>query len=471
MPKKFIVPQPFEGDVLVGGRGTGSAKIYLGRVAESGSNRNVHLDISREFVVLILGKRGSGKSYTLGSIVEGLASAPAMSAIATHPAGQRRPAVLLLDPLMNFWTTAVPAAATGPRKVREAFGALQEWDLQQVAVNCALWLPAGFRQPTDFPGIQEFRVRAHDLDAGDWADLCNVNLIKEPQGILLGECWYSVVQEGYEGPHGRVAANAVYSVADLVMYLDALLEMGGHDHDRGTLRALRRTLQGYARLPLFSGNGTPLTQLLVPGAVSVLMLPPRVNHDLRRVITRMLIRRILRERESACHVQQRLTMTELPDPEKRSLEHHLSTLVPKTILAIDEAQELLGDEGGEARSALEDYCLQGRNYGLSLIVATQRPTTAAISAKVRSQVDTYFIHRLLTDDDICLVQKNLLSAMPEEVRDGNRVLPFAEAIRSLDDGQCLVTSSNVRIGSERGSGRGFFANVRPRVCVHGGEVE
>ena len=34
--------------------------------------------------------------------------------------------------------------------------------------------------------------------------------------------------------------------------------------------------------------------------------------------------------------------------------------------------------------------------GLSLIMATQRPTASAVSSKVRSQVDLYFIHRLLT---------------------------------------------------------------------------
>jgi hypothetical protein len=201
------------------------------------------------------------------------------------------------------------------------------------------------------------------------------------------------------------------------------------------------------------------------------MLSPRVNHDLRRVITRMLIRRILRERENACHIQQRLSMETLSAQAEADLEHHLASLVPKTILAIDEAQELLGEEGGEARSALEEFCLQGRNYGLSLILATQRPTTAAISAKVRSQADTYFIHRLLTEDDIGIVQKNLLSVMPAEIRDGDRPLPFSELIRSLQEGQCLVTSSNIRAGNQQGAGRSFLMNVRPRVCVHGGEVE
>src|SRR5262249_16094737 len=132
--------------------------------------------------------------------------------------------------------------------------------------------------------------------------------------------------------------------------------------------------------------------------------------------------------------------------------------------------ELLGDEGGEAREALEEFCLQGRNFGLSLILATQRPTTSAISAKVRSQAETRIIHRLLTDDDIELVRKDMLSAMPHEVRDGARVLNFSELIRTLDDGQCVVSSSNIKNGGSA-LGRTFLLNVRPRVCVHGGEAD
>jgi DNA helicase HerA-like ATPase len=200
------------------------------------------------------------------------------------------------------------------------------------------------------------------------------------------------------------------------------------------------------------------------------MLPPRVDHDLRRVITRRLIRRILREREIARHIQQRLNMQTLPANERAELEAAMSGMVPKTILAIDEAQELLGDDGGEARSALEEFCLQGRNFGLSLILATQRPTTSAISAKVRSQAETRIIHRLLTDDDIELVRRDMLSAMPQEIRDGDRPLAFTDLIRSLDDGQCVVTSSYIKNGNS-GLGRTFILNVRPRVCVHGGEAE
>ena len=161
-------------------------------------------------------------------------------------------------------------------------------------------------------------------------------------------------------------------------------------------------------------------------------------------------------------------MQKLENSERDALEERLCKLVPKTILAIDEAQELLGDEGGEAKEALEDFCLLGRNFGLSLILATQRPTAAAISAKVRAQVDTYFIHRLLTQEDIDQTERNLISQMPEEIRLGNHLLQYGRLLRSLDTGQCLITSD--QIGSRNGLSRALIADIRPRTRVHGGEV-
>jgi DNA helicase HerA-like ATPase len=198
------------------------------------------------------------------------------------------------------------------------------------------------------------------------------------------------------------------------------------------------------------------------------MLPQRIGHDLRRVITRVLIRRLLKEREAASQIRQRLDIEKLAPDNKARLEQKLSQLVPKSILAIDEAQELLGDEGGEAKEAIEDFCLLGRNYGLSLILATQRPSAAAISPKVRAQVDTYFIHRLLTQDDIDITYKNLISSMPDDLRLGDHQLDYSRLLRSLDTGQCVITSDRI---SCRGTGqRSFIADIRPRTRVHGGEV-
>ncbi|HID08987.1 TPA: DUF87 domain-containing protein, partial [Candidatus Micrarchaeota archaeon] len=73
-----------------GARGTG----FLGRVVLSkGDNpvlgRRVLIDLSTSHVILVLGKRGYGKSYTLGVLVEELASLP--------NSVRSRTAVILID--------------------------------------------------------------------------------------------------------------------------------------------------------------------------------------------------------------------------------------------------------------------------------------------------------------------------------------------------------------------------------------
>ncbi len=454
--RQFIVDPPIQGEVTVGTEGTGS-RLYLGRIAETGPMRQVYFSSSKEFVVLLNGKRGSGKSHTLGVILEGLATREANSTIASH---STRRAVLLLDPMGNFWTTAHLARQDGGPRAREQFAALEGWRCQPEPLNVSVWLPAGHKTNNHPAEVREFRIRISDLDAADLADLLGTNLVRDPQGAALSEA-YEAVQE--------LRGDGTYRLSDLVNHLDTL-KGGGSDHADGTLRALIRSLRALERQDVFSGEGTPLTDLLQPGLLSVLMLPLSVGPDLRRVVTRLLIRRILKEREEASQILQRLSVeTALPPVERQRLQQDVDSRVPRTVLALDEAQELLGEDGGEAREALEAFCLLGRNYGLSLLLATQRPTASALSTKVRSQVDLCMTHRLLTQEDIDISERNLLGIYPREVMLGHEALDYHQLVRALEPGQAIVSASHATAGGEPLQ-RVFALQVRPRISVHGGEV-
>jgi DNA helicase HerA-like ATPase len=464
MPRQYIIDPQITGDVTIGTEGD-DTRIYLGRLAETGPARKIHFGGSQEFVTLIIGKRGSGKSHTLGALLEGLATRDSETSIARH---RRRRAALLLDPMGNFWTTVHSVRPDGPEKVRKQWMSLDGWNCKPEPVEVTVWLPAGFKTENDPPGIKEFRVRVSDLDAADIADLLGVNLMKDAQGAALADAFVAVTEEGWNDDSGRREPTREYGFRELIDYLEHLRRRAGADHATGTLRALVRSLRALERQSVFSGVGTALPELLVPGQLAILMLPIRVGSDLRRVITRLLIRRILREREHASQIRQRLDVEGVDEPTRRRLELEVQKRVPRSVLALDEAQELLGDEGGEARRALEDFCLLGRNYGLSLILATQRPMASAISSKVRSQVDLYLIHRLLTQEDIDITWSNLLAVYPKEVMDGSRELDFAQLVRSLDRGQVIVSPSHAE-AAERVS-RILVGQVRPRITVHGGEV-
>jgi uncharacterized protein len=472
-PKNYIVePQLPAGHVTVGCEG-GQTTVYLGQVAEFGAPRRVYFDASKEFVALLLGMRGSGKSFCLGGLLEGLCTAAPETSISKI--GTRR-GVLLLDPMGNFWPSLMPVRGDGPPRVREQWQLFGGWGIQPEEVRVAVWVPAGTKRDSDHPDIREFHVDVADLDAPDWADILGTNLVRDPQGILLAQALDAVREEGWLDQDGKLRpAKPKYTLQDVIEYLEVVRGQSGvpgvGDHAEQTCRALLRDFRGFARLPLFTGGATPLTELIQEGQLGVLMLPYRVGHDMRRVLTRLLIRRIMKEREEASQIRNRLDLQDdIPEKDRNKLKARLGQLIPRTVLAIDEAQELVGEEGHEARQALEDFCLLGRNYGLSMVLATQRPGIGAISAKLRAQVGTTIVHRLMTQDDIETTWRNMQSAWPESVKIRERVLEYAALIRSLDVGQAVVCSSHMRTEREGAPLRSFIMNVRPRIRVHGGET-
>ena len=107
----------------------------------------------------IIGKRGSGKSHSLGTLLESLATRADETSISRH---RRRRAVLLLDPMGNFWTTAHMVRPDGPEKVRRQYAQLDGWGCHPEDVDVEIWLPAGFKTLNDPATVREFRIRVRD---------------------------------------------------------------------------------------------------------------------------------------------------------------------------------------------------------------------------------------------------------------------------------------------------------------------
>ena len=73
--------------------------IYIGKIAEEDyMSKDLWLDLESAHVVYVMGSRRSGKSYTLGTIAEGLAS----NDLST---GNVQNGVLILDTLNLYWTS------------------------------------------------------------------------------------------------------------------------------------------------------------------------------------------------------------------------------------------------------------------------------------------------------------------------------------------------------------------------------
>src|SRR3989344_3124127 len=63
-------------------------------------SNNVYMDVAKSHVVFIVGKRGSGKSYTMGVIAEGIYDLPDEI--------KKNLSVIMLDTMGIYWTMKYP---------------------------------------------------------------------------------------------------------------------------------------------------------------------------------------------------------------------------------------------------------------------------------------------------------------------------------------------------------------------------
>src|SRR6266566_1200455 len=171
------------GDVRIGAS-KGENVVWAGKLAERGNSEKIFFDGSDNFVVLEVGKRGSGKSYGMGSLLEGFAVA-ATSQIGTHSS---RRAVLLLDPLDIHWTALEPLRPDGPAAMARQYEVLAKWkDLKVEPLNVRVFVPGGYELDIDPPNFASYQLPVSDLDAADWAHLLDCDLVLDPRGRMIGE--------------------------------------------------------------------------------------------------------------------------------------------------------------------------------------------------------------------------------------------------------------------------------------------
>ncbi len=459
--KTFDIEPRVAGKVFLGSDKRESV-IMAGRMAEKGNSEPIMFDGSDNFVVLEVGKRGSGKSYGMGSLLEGFATAQT-SRIASHKESR---AVVLLDPLDIHWPALTPLRSDGPEGLRKQHAVLARWkDLDVEPINVRVFIPAGHRWDIDHPECREFRLPVSSLNAGDWGLLVKADLITEPRGRLIDEAYRKVTELGWAWDDAAAfrGPKTSYTIKDLIECIEHDPEIQAF-YATETCRSVVQPLRALLRMPLFeSADGTPLVELAEVGVLSILCLA-RLTEDLRTVLTTVLVRKLKADRMYASQIRRRLALNRESSDVVEQLTRQLKGHVPRTILAIDEAQILMPARANStARQALDSFVLEGRNFGLSLWLATQRPK-GAISDAAASQIDTFIVHRLSVAEDITAVCGLLQNARPATVRLNGRDLDLPDLIRALDVGQAIFSSAT------SDASRLVIGNVRPRNVAHGGEA-
>jgi DNA helicase HerA-like ATPase len=435
--------------------------LWLGSLAELGPSKlpQVWLSTAKEQVVAVVGKRGSGKSFTLGVIAEGLA----LGTPAPNVAKQSRPrATLLFDPLDVYWTTRFAVSPSPNEEAQRHYEIADTSKLAGLQFNVEAWVPGvSNRRPADPSWFRTLQLPVPLLGVEEWELLLGVNMLNEPMGQALTDSLNLVGTVGYRRKGTSIAPIPGFDLGNVIDSVQSdELEATYHPE---TLRALRQRLSSLQGTGLFSSDGTPISSLLAPGRLTVILLgrlPQSYRAAVVAVVTRMLVDN--RVRVAFAEKRRALDPT-LSEAEKLDLEKEVENGVPRTIVALDEAQTFLAPGvPGPVREVFVRLVKEGRNIGLSAVIATQQPS--ALDQRVLSQVETFVAHQLVTDADVRAVRDNLKSALPEGIEFGKQSLDISGLLRTLSPGQCLVSSADMNTTVRRS----LVMSVRPRATIHGG---
>lgn len=444
--------------------------IFLGRVAEYGEITNVWLDYEGAHAIYVMGKRRSGKTYTLGVIIEGLASSNWIRQ------GNQKQAILMLD-TMNVFITM-------PHIVEEVYDeqsmelkVFRKWKLQSEAFNIVLFYPRGYPKPPE--GIsKDVAIRPADLSDTDWAALFGLDTYSNPMGQLIADLYEKVVLEGYVDLNKKqIDSKKNYSINDLLNCLSNCEEINISYHPE-TIRAIKTKFKSIKRLPIFSKSGVDIKEIFLPGQLSILLLRD-IDQNLRSLLVGILVKKIMEfrsisdryERLAVVQKERFESLKEKGDKKKakkafiryKQYEQETDEGLPRGWIIIDEAHNYMPTKGiTPSRKPLLKYVNEGRNLGLSIVMATQNPS--ALDLSIRRNADILIIHSISMKDDITTAQGMLNTFLPDSFGFKRKKIlkrVFEQLVRSLPIGYAVISNDGIN--------RVFVTKIRPRITVHGGK--
>jgi len=400
-------------------------KGYVKMGAYTSLSNMIWLDVARPHVVMIAGKRGSGKSYTLGAIAEELCDLPEEVSQNIAP--------LIFDTMGIFWTMKY--------KNEKDSELLQEWELKPKNLPATIWAPYGHYEEYEkrhIPVDKKFAIKASELDSEDWIITFNLQ-ITEPISIVIQKVVSALKEKKKD--------------FDIDSIIAEIKEEKAEQKAKDGAIALFEAAKTWGIFSEKDQKGTQISELIVPGMSTVLDISTYSSigtFNVRALVIGLVCKKLFNERMLARKKEEML-----------ALEHgidYLNTLqkkeVPLVWVFIDEGHEFLPKEGKTAASdALIQLLREGRQPGISLVLATQQP--GVIHRDAMTQSDVVIAHRLTAQPDIEALNMIMQTYLLESIRKSMSDLPGLK-------GSALILDDN--------SERIYPIRVRPRFTWHGGEA-
>lgn len=387
----------------------------------------IYLDVSKPHILLISGKRGSGKSYSMGVLAEGIVGLP--REIATSLS------CLIFDTMGIFWTMKYP-------NYRDD-ALLREWGLSPRSLTPVIFCPHGLftdYQEKGVPVDVPFALKPLEISADSWCDMFKLELISG-EGILI--------------ERALEATREKYGDFDI----DQIVEQAKADNratDREKAVVENRFLAA-KKWGLFKKEGTAITDLFRGGVTTILDLSAYAQVEggdrIKALIIGLVSRKILEQRMAARKAEEIKLISEggyLMEAEAVALAEEKAPLV---WIMIDEAHEFIPRTGKTLAShALIELLREGRQPGISLVLATQQP--GKIHTDVMTQADIVLSHRVTAKIDIDALNEIAATYLPHTLQKYIDELPPAKGTAILLDDKLEKI---------------YPMRVRPRFSWHGGE--
>ncbi len=408
-----------EGDIEKYGskKGTGYiGKHLVGDKGEAHVANPIYMDLSRPHVIGVFGKRGTGKSYSMGTMAEEILKAP--ESISNNLSA------IIVDPMGIYWSMKFPN--------ENDTALLDDWGLKPDAMDVQLYIPEGqaeeFREK-DIPYDKTFTIKPGELSTSDWAMTFDIKL-NEPRGILLEK-----VLRDLEEDYGED-----YSLDNMVEYASTQ-----GDFKEETRKALKNRFNAAKEWGIFSVEGSELSEFTERGTLTILDLSLfgaiRGSWSVRSLVVGLLSNKILRERMSSKRLE-----------EMREMEGMQTSESPIVWMFIDEAHQFLPNDGETpASDPLLSWVKIGREPGVSLVLCTQQPYK--LNPDALSQCDVVLSHRLTSKADIDALKNIMQNYMRYDLSTYIDNLPKAKGCAI-----CLDDNSE----------RVYKLRMRPRVSWHAG---
>lgn len=319
---------------------------------------NMHNFIANDIII--------HNSYTMAVIMEEMAR--------LDPSIRNRVASITIDTVGIFWGLKIPTRDTAM---------LDAWDLKPEETNVQIFVPQGqlsFYKEKGLPIDGAFTLKCSELEDTEWMALFKLTW-KEPEGVLVSR----VVQKVKE------KLGTYYGIDDIISAIRADTESSDV-----VKQAVANRFAVAKTWGLIEKQGTKISDLASPGkitAIDVSSYRQMIGTEgIKDIIVALVGKKLFEERM----LYRKEEEIKLVKGESRT------SRMPLVWMLIDEAHMFMPkDEENIALSVLLEWVRVGRQPGLGLILATQRPEK--LHPDAISQCDLFISHRMTAKPDIAAV--------------------------------------------------------------------